>query len=80
MMITQQLTPATIPMTSSRLTRLLLLSGIGGVGEGGEREGWGGELVVGGEGVGGGEAIETHSGEEGCPSSRLQLNKCAFKL
>ena len=60
-------------MTSSRLTRLLLLSGIGGVGEGGEIEGRGGELVVGGEGEGGGEAMETHSGEEGWSSSRLQL-------
>merc|ERR1719242_1962997 len=32
-------TPATIPITSSRLTRLLLLSGTGGVGEVGDREG-----------------------------------------
>ena len=29
--------------------------------------------MVGGEGEGGGEAIETHSGEEGWPRSRLQL-------
>ena len=43
------------------------------MGDGGEIEGRGGELVVGGEGEGGGEAIETHSGEEGWPSSRLQL-------
>ena len=75
------LTPATIPMTSSRLTRLLLLSGmIGRVGEGGEIEGRGGELVVGGGGEEGGEAIWTHSGEEGCPSSRLQLGKFGLKL
>ena len=68
-------------MTSSRLTRLLLLSGIGGGGgEGEEREGWGGELVVGGEGEEGGEAIDTHSGEEGCPSSRLQLRKSRLRL
>ena len=67
-------------MTSSRLTKLLLLSGIGGVEEeGGERSGWGGELVVGGEGEEGGEAIEMHSGEEGWPSSRLQLRKSRVK-
>ena len=53
---------------------------IGRVGEGGEIEGRGGELVVGGEGEEGGEAIWTHSGEEGCPSSRLQLGKFGLKL
>ena len=33
------LTPATMPITSSRLTRLLLLSGSGGDGDGGDSAG-----------------------------------------
>ena len=36
-----------MPITSSRLTRLLLLSGSGGDGDGGDSAGWGGEVEIG---------------------------------